>query len=69
MNIKFRNQSSIIATSDSIVSGNSSIKKVTNKKYKHYSPDDLKNCVTGWVLLKDKKDMKNYCKTYRHQRW
>ena len=66
MALKFNNKTSVIASVDTITEPyHQYITKVKTKLYKNYSPDDLRQCVIGWVLQRKKTNMTCYCKKWR----
>ena len=66
MPMKFDNKTSVIASVDTLAEPNQQyITKVKTKLYKNYSPEDLRQCVIGWVLQRKKTDMISYCKKWR----
>ena len=63
MTKKFTNKSIVLATTKTLSNPiDSNVIRIKSKLYKNYSLTDLRDCVLGWVVKKDKKDMKGYCK-------
>ena len=61
--MKITKKSVVLVTSKTISNPiDSHVIRIKSKFYKNYSLTDLRDCVLGWVLKKDKKDMKGYCK-------
>ena len=61
--MKFTKKSVVLDSSKKISNPiDSHVIRIKSKFYKNYSLTDLRDCVLGWVLKKDKKDMKGYCK-------
>ena len=66
MPLKFKNKTSVISSVDTIAEPSQQyIHKVKTKLYKNYSPDDLRQCVIGWVLQKKKTKMTCHCKKWQ----
>ena len=65
--MRFPQSSSVVATTDMISKEMTGETTKIDKKlncYKRYSPDNLRDCVVGWVMQKRKTDMTSYCSKY-----